>query len=78
MKGRPRKSLPRDPAQLAKAVFDQAVGEVDAEKTPSRKEIPARAKGGNARAVMLTPEQRTEIARIAANARWKKARESEQ
>ena len=29
-------------------------------------------KGGKARTEKLSPEQRTEIARIAANARWKK------
>jgi hypothetical protein len=32
-------------------------------------------KGGTARAEKLTPEQRKEIARIAARARWKKAEE---
>jgi hypothetical protein len=30
------------------------------------------AKGGAARAMKLTPEQRTEIAKLAASARWKK------
>lgn len=30
-------------------------------------------KGGKARAKSLTPEQRSEIARLAAQARWKKA-----
>jgi hypothetical protein len=33
---------------------------------------PARAKGGAARAQSLTPEQRSEIASTAAQARWKK------
>ena len=32
------------------------------------------AKGGPARAKKLTPEQRSEIAKIAAEARWKKSR----
>jgi len=32
------------------------------------------AKGGRARADKLTPEQRTDIARTAASARWKKSR----
>lgn len=31
------------------------------------------AKGGSSRAVKLTPQQRKEIARIAASARWKKS-----
>ena len=30
-------------------------------------------KGGKARATKLTPEQRSEIARLAAQARWKKS-----
>ena len=33
-------------------------------------------KGGLARAKKLSPERRSEIARLAAEARWKKARES--
>jgi hypothetical protein len=32
----------------------------------------AGSKGGPARAAALTPEQRSEIARVGANARWKK------
>jgi hypothetical protein len=31
-------------------------------------------KGGRARALALTPEQRSEIARVAAEARWKKSK----
>ena len=34
---------------------------------------PRRAKGGKVRAAKLTPEQRSEIARAAAAARWKKS-----
>jgi hypothetical protein len=34
---------------------------------------PARAKGADARAKALTPKQRSEIARAAAEARWKKS-----
>lgn len=34
---------------------------------------PKRAKGAKARAVKLTDQQRAEIAREAANARWKKS-----
>ena len=33
----------------------------------------ARSKGGKARRAALTPEQREEIARVAAEARWKKS-----
>jgi hypothetical protein len=65
---------PRDPNQLAKAIVDIATGE-DGHK-PSQA-MRARAKkagerGGPARALSLTPEQRSEIARAAASARWKK------
>lgn len=34
---------------------------------------PARAKGGKARAKVLPPKQRSEIASLAAQARWKKS-----
>jgi hypothetical protein len=69
---------PRDPNQLAKLVLDIAVGEAsdsisEAKRHPKR--VKGRAggrKGGKARARHLTPEQRTDIARIAADARWKK------
>ena len=69
---------PRDSNQLAKLVVDIAVGEVsdsvsEAKRHPKR--VKGRAggkKGGKARAQHLTPEQRADIARIAADARWKK------
>lgn len=36
------------------------------------------SKGGEARAAKLTPEERSEIARKAANARWAKKRQQEE
>jgi len=66
---------PRDPAQLAKLMIDIASGEVS-EDQPTAKETRARkagTKGGPARARALSPEQRSEIARAAATARWKKS-----
>jgi hypothetical protein len=64
---------PRDPAQLAKFIIDVATGQV--EDTPGK--APNRAKGGmkggKARSAALTPEQRSEIAKAAAAARWKKS-----
>lgn len=66
---------PRDPAQLAKLMIDIASGEVT-EDQPTAKETRARkagTKGGPARARALSPEQRSEIARAAASARWKKS-----
>jgi hypothetical protein len=69
-----RPKRPRDPAQLAKLIVDIATGEVE-EGEPTPKEVRARkggSKGGPARARALSPEQRSEIARAAATARWKK------
>jgi len=65
---------PRDPNQLAKLVADIATGNVK-EAAPTKTAIRASkagTKGGPARALALTPQQRSEIARIAAAARWKK------
>jgi hypothetical protein len=66
---------PRDPAQLAKLMIEIASGEV--ENRPTVKQVRAHkagSKGGPARAKALTPEQRSEIARTAATARWRKGR----
>jgi len=67
---------PRDPIQLAKQVFDIAIG--DAEDTVSEsKRHPSKRragglKGGKARAKRLTPDERRRIASDAAKARWGK------
>lgn len=65
---------PRDPNQLAKLMIDIASGDVEeAEKTTTEKRAStAGKKGGPARAKALTPEQRSQIASLAAQARWKK------
>ena len=73
MKRTPR---PRDPIQLGKLMVDIATGAV-----PDSVEITALSergkkggmKGGVGRAVKLTPDQRSDIARMAADARWKKS-----
>ena len=67
---------PRDPVQLAKQVFDIAIGETedtvsDSKRHPSPKRKGG-VKGGKARAKSLTAAERADIARIAATARWKK------
>lgn len=65
---------PRDTNQLAKFIVDVATGETETLPGTPR-EARARkagAKGGPARARALTPEQRSEIAHLAAQARWKK------
>lgn len=64
---------PTDMNQLARFIVDTAAGEIP---EPTPKQVRAK-KGGNvggaARARILTPEQRSEIARLAAEARWKKS-----
>ena len=65
---------PRDPNQLAKLMVDIATGEASEAKetTFTKRASKAGAKGGPARANALTPQQRSEIASVAAQARWKK------
>lgn len=70
---------PRDPNQLAKLIVDIATGEAQDTVSESKRHpeaVRGRAggkKGGKARSVALTPEQRADIARTAAAARWKKS-----
>ncbi len=65
---------PRDPNVRAKLIVDIATGEVEEpQATPTEKRASKAGKsGGVARAKALTPEQRSEIASLAAAARWKK------
>jgi hypothetical protein len=67
---------PRDPVQLAKQVFDIAIGETEDTVSESKRHPdPRRAgglKGGSARAKRLTPEERRKIAAKAAKIRWQK------
>lgn len=64
---------PRDPNQLAKLIVDIAAGE-EANERPAKDEaaVALGRKGGKARAAVMTPERRAEIARKAAQKRWKK------
>lgn len=72
MTDRPKR--PRDTNQLAKLIVDLATGEASEEDVPKKAEGQQRGglKGGRARATALTPAERSEIARVAAAARWKK------
>lgn len=65
----------RDTSQLAKFVIDVATGEAVLESdTPKvARARKAGASGGAARAKALTAAERSEIARLAASARWKKS-----
>lgn len=65
----------KDFTQTALDVVRQATGEMTA-PAPTKKQESGRKgglKGGASRAVVLTPEQRSDIARVAAQARWKKS-----
>lgn len=65
---------PRDPNQLAKLIVDIGAGEqAEAKDTAmTARASKAGSKGGPARAKSLTPAERSEIASVAAQARWKK------
>jgi len=78
---------PRDVNLLAKSIVDIAIGEKDDETKKTPEEIaeeegkdPAAValgrkgglKGGKARAAKMSAEKRSEIARKAAQARWRK------
>ena len=75
---KPSKKRPRDINRLAASIVVEATGEKPEE--PVSEKNPAAValgrlgglKGGKARAEKLTPRQRSEIAQIAAQARWKK------
>lgn len=75
---------PRDPAQLAKLMIDIASGEVEDQST-AQDEKDNRAvergrvgglKGGPARAKKMTAAQRKQVAKDAANARWRPRQKS--
>lgn len=75
-----RKKRPRDPIQLAKLIGDIATGQTE-DRVENGKDAAASElgrlgglKGGMARAKKLTHEQRVDIARIAAAARWKRSK----
>jgi hypothetical protein len=73
-----KKKRPRDVNQLAASIVAEAIGEapldVDDGKDPAAVSLGRRGglKGGKARAAKLTAEERREIAKKAAAARWGK------
>lgn len=74
MSKRPKKM---DVNQLAKRIVDEATGEIQPEPEIDEKKKAAiesgrlgGLKGGKARAEKLTPEERAEIAKKAADTRW--------
>ena len=71
MTDRPKR--PRDANQLAKCIVDVATGDDNPVVLPDSDRQVSGTHGGKARARALTGEQRKEIARIAADVRWKKS-----
>ncbi len=79
MPKRSSKKKPRDINVLASQIVEEATGEATPTPEDSTKNPAAVAlgrlgglKGGKARASKLTPERRKEIAKKAAEARWKR------
>jgi hypothetical protein len=75
----PKRSSKLDLNQLAKRLVDEATGEANITPPPKEKNQAAVELGrlggkigGKARAESLTPEQRSEIAKKAAQTRWNK------
>jgi len=72
-----RVKLPRDVNQRAKAILDLMTGEATPEPIPDKDQAAVESGrrggkiGGRKRADSLSPERRSEIAREAAQARWK-------
>jgi len=75
-----RKKRPRDPVQLAKLIGDIATGQVEDWERDDRNPAAVAlgrlggSKGGKQRARRMSKRKRTEIARKAAKARWKKGK----
>ena len=77
-----KRKRPRDANQLAKFIVDVSTGEAELPENQPDGKNPAAVelgmlggqKDGKARAEKLTREQRQEIARRAAQARWKKGK----
>lgn len=79
MPKRPRRS--RDPVQAAHQVYLEIIGEAPRQVPPVPDDSPAAvakrkgaAQGGKQRAAKLTPEERSAVAKKAAQARWAKLR----
>jgi hypothetical protein len=79
----PKRSSRKDLNQLAAFIVEQATADPsevkEGQEQPKKNQAAVELgrlggkKGGKARAEKLTPEERSEIARIAAEARWKKS-----
>ena len=70
-KGPRGEKRPADVIGCAVKVAKLATGEIEEELTEKSGRVRSGEAGGKARAEKLTPEERSEIARKAANVRWK-------
>jgi hypothetical protein len=77
-----RLKRPRDPIALAKLIGDIATGAVEDKVEDKRNQAAVELgrkgglKGGKARAAKLTAKQRSDAARKAVKARWKRSRDN--
>lgn len=78
-KKNPRKDLNENAFSIVQQATGEAPAPADDGKNPAAVELGRLGgkKGGKARAEALTPEQRSEIAKIAAQARWKRQEPAE-
>jgi len=79
MPKRSSKKRPADTNRLAYQIVQESIGEApdpDAGKDPAAVALGRKGgkKGGKARAAKMTPEERSEAARKAAEARWKESK----
>lgn len=63
---------PRDPNQLAKLIVDITAGEEADAPAKDESAVARGREGGKRRAANMTPERRAEIAKKAAEKRWKR------
>jgi len=75
-KGPRGQKRPADVIGNAVRVMQIATGEIEDDPLDPGKEYARKGglKGGRRRAAKLTPQQRSEIARVAAEARWKRSK----
>jgi len=71
-KGPNGEKRPADVIGNAAHVMRIATGEIEVKVAITEDAVVLGEKGGNARAAKMTPEQRSEVARLAAAARWEK------
>ena len=69
----PKAKQDKDENTLAKSIIDDIIEETESENWEETERQKIAREGGKARAAKLTPAERSEIAKKAAQSRWKKA-----